>query len=176
MFRFSVWNIPCRRAFTQHPIRWLHSGKRDKSTNRSIFPPPRIAPSHCFITEQKTCCLWNIFPKISWTKFVDQKHSKSDRFEDFIIDHAKHYSYLARNKKSSSFLFLFSFVHKPGNHFESNEIPWLCQTASIFEILFQFLSTLSRQCGDTLNNIGPDGGHRNVFSAPPFKRRKWKPV
>lgn len=65
VFRFSVWNIPCRRAFTQQPIKWLHSGKRDKSTNRSIFPPPRIAPSHCFITEQKTRCLWNIFPKIS---------------------------------------------------------------------------------------------------------------
>lgn len=28
----------------------------------------------------------------------------------------------------------------------------------------------------TVNNIGPDGGHWNVFSGPAFKRRKWKPV
>lgn len=138
-------------------------GKRDKSTNQ-INLLSRIAPWLYFTTE----------------RHLNQIHGPKTRKPTGRLHTCPNIlSSITRNiihiLESSSFsLFLFSQnglerrkpFRKRRNSFAKRRI---------FSKYRWSFCPLSPQ-HNTLNNIGPDGGHRNVFSAPPFKRRKWKPV
>lgn len=101
--------------------------------------------------------------------------TKGDGREVRSIVPSKHFSFFYH---PFSF-FLLPFFHKSRpqsgyrNRLETDEIPRVSATSDEFS---SFTLPSRQYTRYTVNNIGPDGGHWNVFSGPAFKRRKWKPV
>lgn len=144
-------------------------GKRDKSTNQ-INLLSRIAPWLYFTTERHLNQIHG--PKTR--KPTGRLHTCPNSLSSIT----RNIIHILRGTKGKNHpLSLFSFFHRMALE---RRKPFRKRRNSfakrrIFSKYRWSFCPLSPQ-HNTLNNIGPDGGHRNVFSAPPFKRRKWKPV
>lgn len=190
VFRFSVYLVSALlRSLSGGYIQGNRRQGNEINQQTVQFSHHRESLTRFYI-QQKTR-LWNIFLKNSLvcTKFIDQKlESFRIVYHEIII--IKYYSILRgtkvmrKNHLLSFFPFFFTaseWLWNDRNVSKANS-PTVQSRNTTSDEFSKYNSSFARcplsprQYGDTLNNIGPDGGHRNVFSAPPFKRRNWKPV